>query len=80
MRKVDLKMGVYLLLIIFVFPLDLVGLPGFSNHITSIRSYLGGVEIYNADFWLGLGTLLRPISNFMLMCLMMSYTIKSRNA
>ena len=80
MREVELKIGVYLLLIIFVLPLDLVSLPSISDHLASVRSYLGGEEIYHADFWLGLGTLIRPVSNFTLMCLMMSYIINSKNA
>jgi hypothetical protein len=80
MREVELRKGIYLLLIIFVLPLDWVRMPGFSANFEFVNSYLGGAEIYNADFWLGIGTLVRPISNFILMCLMFKYIITSKNA
>jgi hypothetical protein len=80
MREVELRKGIYLLLIIFVLPLDCVRMSGFSANFVFVNSYLGGVEIYNADFWIGIGTLVRPISNFILMCLMFKYIITSKNA
>ena len=80
MREVELRKGIYLLLIIFVLPIDWVRVPGFSANFEFVNSYLGGVEIYNADFWIGIGTLVRPVSNFVLMCLMLKYIITSKNA
>jgi hypothetical protein len=79
-REVELRKGIYLLLIIFVLPLDWVRMPGFSANFEYVNSYLGGAEIYNADFWIGIGTLVRPVSNFVLMCLMLKYIITSKNA
>jgi len=80
MREMELRKGVYLMLIIFVLPLDWVRVPGFTSYYTFMNSYLGGVEIYNVDFWLSIGTIVRPISNFILMCLMIKYIFKSKNA
>jgi hypothetical protein len=79
-REVELRKGIYLLLIIFVLPLDWFRMPGFSANFEYMNSYLGGAEIYNADFWIGIGTLVRPVSNFVLMCLMLKYIITSKNA
>ena len=79
MRELDLRKGIYLMLIIFVLPLDWVRVPGIINYYTFMQSYLGGVEIYNVDFWLGIGTFVRPISNFILMCLMINYILKNKN-
>jgi hypothetical protein len=80
LREVELRKGIYLMLIIFVLPLDWVRVPGFINYYTFMQSYLGGVEIYNVDFWLSIGTIVRPISNFILMCLMINYILKNKNA
>jgi hypothetical protein len=80
MRDVELRKGIYLLLIIFVLPLDWVRMPGFSANFEFINSYLGDAEIYNTDLWIGIGTLVRPLSNFILMCLMFKYIIISKNA
>jgi hypothetical protein len=80
LREVELRKGIYLMLIIFVLPLDWVRVPSFINYYTFMQSYLGGVEIYNVDFWLSIGTLVRPISNFTLMCLMINYILKNKNA
>jgi hypothetical protein len=80
MRELELRKGIYLMLIIFVLPLDWVRVPGIINYFTFMPSYLGGVVIYNVDFWLGIGTFVRPISNFILMCLMINYVLKNKNA
>ena len=80
LREVELRKGIYLMLIIFVLPLDWLRVPGFINYYTFMQSYLGGVEIYNVDFWLSIGTIVRPISNFILMCLMINYILKNKNA
>ena len=80
MRAMELRKGIYLMLIIFVLPLDWVRIPGFTSYRTLMESYLGGVVIYNVDFWLGIGTFVRPISNFILMCLMINYILKNKNA
>jgi len=80
LREVELRKGIYLMLIIFVLPVDWLRVPGFINYYTFMQSYLGGVEIYNVDFWLSIGTIVRPISNFILMCLMINYILKNKNA
>ena len=80
MREVELRKGIYLLLIIFVLPIDWVMVPSFSANFEFVNSYLGGAEIYNVDFWIGIGSLVRPVSNFILMCLMFKYIITSKNA
>ena len=80
LREEELRGGIIPLLTIFVMPFDWVKIPGFSNHIGVIDSYFGGVKIYDVDLWLGFGTLLRPLSNFFLMCLMLKFITKSKNA
>lgn len=67
----EYKNLIYPILIIFTFPLDWI--PLFSVTIIERASYLGGeIILRDINYWIGLGSVVRPMANFTLMvfCIM----------
>lgn len=51
--------------LIFCIPFDWIKIQ--AIHLEPVESYLGGVTLENLDFYLGIGSVIRPIANYLLM-------------
>jgi hypothetical protein len=55
-----------LIFVIFSLPLDMFSIEVFSK-MEYIHSYLGNIDLYNMNITMSIGSIIRPLANFLLM-------------